>query len=50
VELLDPETELLSVLTDVKLPTGVPEFAPVPEAAGEELPALLKDPTELVDA
>ena len=49
VELLKTDTELLSVLTDVKLPTEVPEFGPLAEIAGEELLALLKDPIELRD-
>jgi len=50
VELLDIDAELLALNKGVKLPTAVPEFAPLAEIAGEELPALLKDPTELVDA
>jgi len=50
VELADTLAELLSVPTGVKLPRGVPEPGPLAETAGEELPALLKDPTELIDA
>ena len=49
VELLDTDAELLALNKGVKLPTGVPEFGPLAEIAGEELPALLKDPTEVRD-
>jgi len=49
VELLDTDAELLADGKGVKLPTGVPEFSTVPEAAGEELTTAVTDPIEVRD-
>jgi len=50
VGLTDIDTVLLALNKGVKLPRGVPEPGPLAEIAGEELPALLKDPTEVIEA
>ena len=47
--LKDTDAELLLLNKGVKLATGVSEPGPLAEIAGEELPAALKDPTELRD-
>ena len=49
MELPDTDDELLALNKGVKLATGVPEFGPLAEPAGEELTTAVIDPTELRD-